>query len=394
MSRRLKLFLLAVVVFLYWAGLYLYVPTLPTYIQSKTGSLAVVGGILSMYGLWQAIVRLPIGIGADWLGRRKPFIIGGLALVGIGAWMLGTSNTSGSLTVARAITGMAAGTWVPLVVFFSSLFPPKEAVRATAILNFVGFGGRMVATAMTGSLNMLGGYSLSFNLSVVVAAAAIVTMLLIREERSSATPPSVGDVGALVVRSDVLLPSVMSTVTHYAIFATTFAFLPIVAKDLGANDVVQSVLVTMNIALGLLGSLVVSAVVDRVGTKLLLYVSMAMMAVGVGVLAAAPSLEIVFLAQFFVGLGFGISYPVQMGMSIRFVSDRQRTSAMGLFTSVYSIGMFGGPWISGLIAEAVGIRQMLTVTAVACLLVGMLLTWWLVRTAARKRVELEQAVPS
>ncbi len=390
MNRRLKLVLLSVVVFLYWAGLYLYVPTLPTYVESKTGNLAVVGGILAMYGLWQAIVRLPIGLAADWVGRRKPFILAGLAFVGLGAWLLGTSNSAGGLTVARAITGVAAGTWVPLVVFFSSLFPPKEAVRASAILNFIAFGGRMVATAVTGSLNMAGGYSLAFNLAAAAAVAAILVTLLLGEKRSTNVPPSVGDVGTLVIRGDVLLPSILGTVTHYALFATTFAFLPLLARDLGANDIVQSTLVSMNIALGLLGSLAVSAIVDRVGSKLLVYISMGLMGAGVAILAVAPSLAIIFVAQVFLGLSFGISYPVLMGLSIRFVDDRQRTSAMGLFQSVYSLGMFGGPWISGILAVAIGIRPMLGITAVVCLIVGLALTWWLFQIAARKRAQMDR----
>ena len=233
MNTRLKTVILAVVVFLYWMGLYLYVPTLPTYVEGKTANLAVVGIVLSMYGLWQAIIRLPIGIAADWAGRRKPFILFGLLLVGLGAWLLGTAQGVNGLTVGRTITGLAAGTWVPLVVLFSSFFPPEEAVRASAILNFVAFGGRMLATGLTGTLNQAGGYSLAFYLATGVAAAAILVMLTIPEKRRKVQRPSTGDIAQLITRQDVLLPSLASTVSHYAIFATTFGFLPILAKQSG-----------------------------------------------------------------------------------------------------------------------------------------------------------------
>ena len=71
-----------------------------------------------------------------------------------------------------------------------------------------------------------------------------------------------------------------------------------------------------------------------------------------------------------------------MGMSIRYVEDSQRTTVMGLFQSVYSIGMFAGPWISGILASLMGIRAMLGVTAFVCLAVGVLLTWQLGRIRA------------
>ena len=39
--------------FLYWISLYLYMPTLPSFSLTKTPDLALVGVVLSMYGLWQ-----------------------------------------------------------------------------------------------------------------------------------------------------------------------------------------------------------------------------------------------------------------------------------------------------------------------------------------------------
>jgi len=374
MNRRLTIALVVITVFFYWVGLYLYVPTLPTYAQTKTGNLATVGMILSMYGLWQAIIRLPVGIAADWLGWRKPFILVGLTLVGLGAWLMGAADGANGLLVGRIITGLAAGAWVPLVVMFSSLFPSRDVVRATAWLNLIAFGGRVLATSVTGWLNEMGGYSLAFNLSAGAAVVAVFAMLGTHESRRTPQRPSLSSLASLAARGDVLLPSLLSLITHYAIFATTFGFLPILAKQLGASDVVQSILVSMNLALGALSSVLVTAIVDRVGARRLVYLSFVLSAMGIGLAALATSLASVFAAQVCLGLGFGISYPVLMGWSIQHVEERQRTTAMGLFQSVYSIGMFAGPWVSGLLAHAMGIQPMLGVTAFVCLTLGLLLT--------------------
>ncbi|HES57970.1 MAG TPA: MFS transporter, partial [Firmicutes bacterium] len=144
--RRLLIGLYVLVTLLYWISLYLYLPTLPTYTQSRTESLAMVGTVLAQYGLWQAISRLPIGIGADWIGRRKPFIVAGLLLSGVGAYVMGTAGGTSGLLVGRAISGLAAATWVPLTVIFSSFFPAREAVRATSLLTAVGSVGRVLST--------------------------------------------------------------------------------------------------------------------------------------------------------------------------------------------------------------------------------------------------------
>ena len=382
-SRRLMIALYIIAALLYWVALYLYVPTLPTYAQSKSDSLALVGVILSMYGLWQAIIRLPLGITADWLGWRKPFIVAGLALAALGAWTMGVAQDAHGLVIGRAITGLAAGTWVPLVVVFSSLFPPEEAVRASAALTLVSSIGRVLATSLTGSLNEMGGYSLAFFLAAGAAALAILVMLPARENRRPAQRPSVTGIGTLVIRRDVLLPSLLSAVSQYANWASTFGFLPILAKQLGATDVMQSLLMTLHIGVVIVGNLLATAIVNRIGARRLVYLSFVLLFMGIGGAALAPSLWVIFVAQVCIGLAQGIGYPVLMGMSIRYVGDAERTTAMGLHQAVYAIGMFGGPWLSGILADAMGIRAMFGVTAFACLALGLLGARWLIEKRGR-----------
>ena len=100
-DRRLQIALYLLAAFFSWACFYLYAPTLPTYVESNTQSLAVVGVILAQFGLWQAIIRLPMGIAADWLGRRKPFIVVGFGLAGLGAWVLGTADSALGLAIGK-----------------------------------------------------------------------------------------------------------------------------------------------------------------------------------------------------------------------------------------------------------------------------------------------------
>jgi MFS family permease len=381
-SRRLMITLYAIAVFLYWIALYLYVPTLPTYVQSKSDNLALVGVVLSMYGLWQAILQLPLGIAADWLGRRKPFIVVGFALAGLGAWTMGVADSVNGLIIGRTITGLAACTWAPLVVVFSSLFPPQEAVRASALLTSVGAVGRVLAMGVTGWLNGLGGYSLAFFLAAGAAALAILVVLPTREERRRPQRPSFAGVGSLIIRPDVLFPSLLAVLSQYANWAITFSFMPILARQLGATDVTQSALMSMHTAVVIVGSLLATAIVNRVYARRLVYLSFVLLSAGIGGEALAPSLPFLFVAQFCIGLAQGVSYPVLMGMSIQYVADAERTTAMGLHQAVYAIGMFTGPGVSGKLADAIGIRPMFGVTAFFCLVLGMFVAHWLTEKQA------------
>jgi MFS family permease len=66
-----------------------------------------------------------------------------------------------------------------------------------------------------------------------------------------------------------------------------------------------------------------------------------------------------------------------MGMSIENVVEANRTTAMGLHQAVYAIGMFAGPGLSGVLADAIGIQPMFGVTAFGCLALGPFTTRWL-----------------
>ncbi|NJN94051.1 MAG: MFS transporter [Anaerolineales bacterium] len=377
---RLAIGLYIVVAFLYWVSLYLYIPTLPTYVQSKVTDLATVGVILSMYGLWQALVRLPIGIAADWLGWRKPFIVVCLSMSALGAWLIAQADSANGLLAGRAVTGLAAGTWVPLVAVFSSQFPAAEAVRATAILMFVSSLARMTGTGLTGSLNEWGGYSLAFFLAAGVAILAILLVLPIREPRRPSVQPALGSTGRLITRKDVLLPALLAAVSQYADWGITFSFMPILAKTLGGTGTTQSMMLSMHLGVIALGNLAASALANRVGSRQLVYLSFGLQAVGIGIAALAPSLAVLFVAQFCLGLAQGINNPVLMGLSIRYVSDTERTTAIGLHQSVYASGMFAGPWLSGILADALGLRPMFGVTAGACLVIGV---WLISRLSSR-----------
>lgn len=370
-SNRRLLVLYTIAVCLYWAAQYIFVPTLSVYVESKAANLASVGVVLSMYGLWQAIVRLPLGIVADWVGRRKPFIIGGFAFAGLGAVVMGMANGVPGLTLGRAFTGVAAGSWVLLVVAFSALFPPEDAVRASSILSAINALARMAATSVTGSLNAFGGYSFPFYVAAVLAVLAIIAMFPVREQRHQNTPPTLRQIGTLIVRRDVLVPSLLGVVAQYAIWASTFSFATNLAKNLGAGDVALSVLVSMNIGLVFLGNLAMSLVARRVSSRWMVALSFVFAVLGLGALAIAKGLPMVFVGQIFMGLSSGFGYPVMMGLSIRYVDDGQRATAMGLFQAVYAIGMFAGPWLSGILADAMGIQPMFAVTAVACLVLGL-----------------------
>jgi MFS family permease len=61
--------------------------------------------------------------------------------------------------------------------------------------------------------------------------------------------------------------------------------------------------------------------------------------------------SLLVVCQAVIGLGVGIAFPVLMGLALQAVEPEARASAMGVFQSVYAIGMTLGPAVSGLVAR-------------------------------------------
>src|SRR5690554_4618827 len=121
---------------MYWFAMYTYVPILGPYVQHLGGSLSMVGLVVGSYGVTQMLVRIPLGIVSDRLGRRKPFVILGIAFALVSSLGLGLSNTPTWALLFRGLAGVAAGAWVVFSVLFSSYFPPGQASHVMGVIMF------------------------------------------------------------------------------------------------------------------------------------------------------------------------------------------------------------------------------------------------------------------
>jgi MFS family permease len=121
----------------------------------------------------------------------------------------------------------------------------------------------------------------------------------------------------------------------------------------------------------------------------MLTISFVLMAAGIGLAALAPSLMWIITAQVIHGFSIGLSYPVLMGLAIENVPTDQRSTTLGLHQSIYAIGLFAGPWLSGILADSFGIQLMFAATALACLILGVIGVRWLFNAKMDNRVKNE-----
>jgi hypothetical protein len=94
---------------------------------------------------------------------------------------------------------------------------------------------------------------------------SVFTLLPFREESYPSQAPSPASVRRLIFRHDVLLPSVLGAVVQYVNLAISFGFLAVLVKQLRGDSVAQGAVVTVLLVMTVLGNLIASSFVSRLG---------------------------------------------------------------------------------------------------------------------------------
>ncbi|MBD3185028.1 MFS transporter [Candidatus Poribacteria bacterium] len=350
-----KLFLVGTAFF--WISLYIYQPTLSPYAKYLSKSLAMVGLVAGSYGFTQLVFRFPLGIWSDKIGRRKPFVLSGFVLIFISCIGLAMSPNAWSLVLFRATAGVAASMWVAFTVMYSGYFKDNQAAKAMSMITFcVGLG--QAIGAIGGKIADEYGWLAPFYSGAGLSVVGLLLMLPIKEKlKQNRKPASFKTLLAVASHRRLLIVSIITSLSQFAVFSTTYGFLTVYAEGIGASKSHMGLLIFVinacqTTAMLLSGTLIA----PRLGYKATVgtaYFSIA------GVCFVTPyiqNLRNLFIFQGAGALFRGLAYPLLMGMAIQGIRQEEKAAAMGFFQAVYAIGMFLGPAISGLIGNAVGLK--------------------------------------
>ena len=364
-ERQRGVVLVTLATFALWLSLYFYVPFLPLRAVELGASNTVIGLVIASYAIAQVVLRVPIGVGADLIGRRRPFAVVALAAAATGAFWLAVSPSPLSMFFARSLTGVAGAGWVAVSVLYSSYFSTADTGRGMSRLMFVNGLGLVVATFTGGLIADLWGTTATFYAGVVLGAIGVVLLLLVPEPPMPNRQPYSRATFFQVARNPLLIVvSAIGITSQFVSFATSFGFVPVYAEGIGASTSDVGYLTTVMFAMSMVGTMATPLIVRAVGYRWMLILAATAMAIGVGVV---PLLDDVFwlgVSQAVNGLGRGAINAALITLSVLAVAPTQRATAMGVFQAIYAIGMLAGPVLSGTIADGVGIGAVFYVCAV------------------------------
>ncbi|MDQ0195789.1 MFS transporter [Paenibacillus wynnii] len=368
------------IVFLFWFSSYIYVPVLSPYVEHLGANYVMVGMVLGVYGLMQILFRLPIGIGSDYMNRRRPFIFLGLIASGASCLLFMWGVQPGWALAARAVSGIAASAWVVYSVMFAGYFPKEETGRAMGMLQFTTVIAQLTSMMISGYMVEHWGWNAPFLIGGIVAFAALLLALRLPEQRPEKRESAIKlqDLTGVVKEPLLVRVSLLSVLAHCVLFITMFGYTPSQALNIGASKeslgwLTLAFMVPHAVAT-LYGSRFFGKRLGDRGTLMLGFAGSALFTL---LIPSMPSLGALCATQ--IGNGFmqGLIFPLLLGKSVSGIAPYKRATAMGFYQAVYAIGMSGGPFVAGWISSVYGLTGGFWLGAVAAAFAAVLSWVWI-----------------
>lgn len=343
---------------LFWCSLYAYVPQLGSFAKNLGASYRMIGFIAGSYGISQTLLRIPLGIASDILGKRKIFIVLGSLVTVASAFLIFLAPSPVTLLAGRFLAGIAAATWVNFTVMYASYYEHDESPKAIGIINSVNRAGQFIAMLVGGIISLYFGMRHVFLFSAAIGALAAVLSLMIEEERCVEDGQlfKVSDMLLFLKKKDVITISILGALSQLITYGTTLGFTPVVAFNLGATyyqlGIMSMLFVLPQILVSALSG---SVLIDKLGERNTLLTGFVINTALSIVIPIVPWLWALYVVQILNGIGMALTFPLLTGLVIQNVPGQLRNAVMGFFQAVFGLGMILGPILLGTVGDKYGL---------------------------------------
>lgn len=342
------------IVVLFWFAQYIFVPFLSPHLIALGITASFTGVIMGAYGMAQLVLRIPISVGEDLNGRHKAFIGAGLVVMALAAFIPLVSSSPVAYLISRTLTGVAASTWVSYTAAFTQNVPnvKQRMGQLIAANNF----GVMLSYLAGGLLYQAAGMKAVFAMSVCSALAALALTACWKPSHAPVNKPFNKEGFLTVIKNRHLwMCALMTALGQLVIFATSSSFVSNYAKILGASSLMLSVIAIAFNAMGTLMSWAYAqGALKKLSERMQLVVAFGVMALYCALLPLCRAPWQIAMVQMLGGVSRSIMYTLLMAVAPAQIPPEAKTTATGVFQSVYSLGMTGGPVVMGWLLDASG----------------------------------------
>ena len=345
--------------FLYFSASVFYL--FPLYLDGFHPSKSQVGLIMGIHSVTAIMVRPLFGRVLDKRGGKIVAVAGVLIMVASmpGFYFL---KSAGLLAIVlRAVNGIGWGvSTTALLAICSELAPSRRMAQALGIIGVAGIISQAVGPAVAEEIFRRHSFDAVFTFSLLMLAAALLCIVPIKEERpTSAHKKESQTRGALAFPLAILLIIAAMPAIHGAARGTVLNFIALYGASLGFGRVGPFFLAfSVGAIITRLG---LGDISDRYGRKRVIFPSAVLIGLNLFWIAALDSYWAFIVSGFIAGLAQGLIFPALSTYLIDFMGRQNKGLALGLYLSLFDVGMGLGSPVFGWISDVSGYRLMYVV---------------------------------
>ena len=354
------------VTFCQFAAMGMYLTGIQLFVKDDLiGSKAAVGLAVGAFSITAVLSRPIVGRGVDQRGR-KPFLYVGLALLALSSLGFLFVDSLVEVVVLRLVQGVnGACVYTCVAAMATDLAPPSKRASAIARMSLFQYAGIALGPSAASLLIDHADFDAVWLLATVLACTGLLVVTQLPESGADAMAARAahGRSTRRLLHPAAIAPGLV-LLTGGIGYASVTGFGSLYARHV---DMSGGLLYAV-FAFTVIGVRLVSgALADARGAVRVALPGLLLSAVGLLTMALVqePATAVVGVAVF--GVGFALVFPSLMALAVGRVPDHERGEMLGSFTAFLDIGMGGGAYLIGAIADAAGFGAAYATPAMLCL---------------------------
>jgi len=381
------------IVFCFWFSTYIYIPTFGVYLGLLDIGYYAIGIIMGGYGIMQIMMRFPLGIVADkYQINGKLMVIFGFIASFASALMLASTSNFLPIFLGRVLAGVTAAMWVVLTIWYSSSFNQKQSLKAMGLLQTTTVGSQFISMVISGWIASVFGYQSLFWIGAIFALIGFILVLVLPSGRVQKAEEARKSLRKKTIVRNVLKDqtlwslSLLSLFAHAVLFATIFGFSPIYFNDLNSNSSAIMLLVVAFMLPHILASIILSMKRNSISDPFrLLFYCLGIGAVSLLLMGFKVNWLFYCFLHIVLGSSLGFVFPILLDEVSKNCKVEASKTAMGLFQSIYSIGIVAGPLVAGYFARQINLGAVFIMSAVFLITGGVVSLIEMIKRSKKER---------
>lgn len=371
-KQRLTIKFITIIV-LFWFAQYVYIPYQTPFLTAINVASNLIGLVVGAYGLSQLLLRIPIGMLADWYLNHKLLIIFGTSLSGFASLIRLVFPNGIGFLIGNIISGIASSTWLSFMLFFLKINTKNSKVENMAILVMFNNIGMLLGFIISGIF--YGQFSMSglclFSIIAGILAFALSITLPDVAFSTNSGQNLWSNFFRVVKNKTLLICGLLAFIQQGVQMSTTMSFTTQVIKEIHApeySEGLSSIIFMM--AAVIFAQITSSRLLSRFSKKGILIVSYILLAIYCFLVPITNNIYLIYFLQLIPGIGTGTLFAILNAVAISEVPQAALSTATGFFQSIYALGMTLFPIIAGQLRAKYSMITAFYVLGIASLIGG------------------------